>query len=296
MGRLRRALHFVPGANEKLLRKSLTLAADSLILDLEDAVAPEQKDSARATVASWLREVDFGHQERIVRINPLDTPWGTRDLEVTLEARPDAYMVPKVKGPQDLARIDALLSRIESERGLPQGEVKLLVLATETPAGLLSIREQALCPRVDALTWGPEDLAAAIGARRNRDEQGHYLEVFRYARVMTLLAAANAGVQPVDTVCVDIRDHEGFRRDCQEAAWMGFTGKLTLHPDQIPVVNEVLTPSAAEIAESQELLEAFELNRKRGSAVFRFRGQMVDAPHLARAHTILERARLADLL
>ncbi len=295
MGRLRRALHFVPGANEKLLKKSLTLAADSLILDLEDAVAPEQKDRARATVASWLREVDFGRQERIVRINPLDTPWGTRDLEVTLEARPDAYMVPKVSGPQDLARIDALLSRLESERGLPQGEVKLLVLATETPAGLLSIRELALCPRVDALTWGPEDLAAAIGARRNRDEQGHYLEVFRYARVMTLLAAANAGVQPVDTVYVDIRDHEGFRRDCQEAAWMGFTGKLTLHPDQIPVVNEVLTPSAAEIAESQELLEAFELNRKRGSAVFRFRGQMVDAPHLARAHTILERARLADL-
>ena len=148
MGRLRRALHFVPGANEKLLKKSLTLAADSLILDLEDAVAPEQKESARATVASWLREVDFGRQERIVRINPLDTPWGTRDLEVTLEARPDAYMVPKVSGPQDLARIDALLSRLEFERGLPQGEVKLLVLATETPAGLLSIRELALCPRV----------------------------------------------------------------------------------------------------------------------------------------------------
>ncbi len=295
MGRLRRALHFVPVANEKLLGKSLTLPADSLILDLEDAVAPEQKDSARATVASWLREVDFGRQERIVRINPLDTPWGTRDLEVTLEARPDAYMVPKVSGPQDLARIDALLSRIESEQGLPQGEVKLLVLATETPAGLLSIRELALGPRVDALTWGPEDLAAAIGARRNRDEQGHYLEVFRYARVMTLLAAANAGVQPVDTVYVDIRDHEGFRRECQEAAWMGFTGKLTLHPDQVPVVNEVFTPSAEEIAKSQELLEAFEPNRKSGSGVFRFRGQMVDAPHLARAHTILERARLADL-
>jgi citrate lyase subunit beta/citryl-CoA lyase len=185
MGRLRRALHFVPGANEKLLRKSLTLPADSLILDLEDAVAPEQKDDARSTVTAWLREVDFGRQERIVRINPLDTPWGTRD---------------------------------ESERGFPQGEVKLLVLATETPAGLLSIRELALCPRVDALTWGPEDLAAAIGARRNRDEQGRDLEVFRYARVMTLLAAASAGVQPVDTVYVDIRDDEGFRRECRDSS------------------------------------------------------------------------------
>ncbi len=296
MGRLRRVLHFVPGANEKLLRKSLTLAADSLILDLEDAVASEQKDSARSTVTAWLHEVDFGRQERIVRINPLDTPWGTDDLEVTMGARPDAYLVPKVQAPEDLERIDVLLSRIESERGFPQGEVKLLVLGTETAAGLLSIRELALCPRVDVLTWGPEDLAAAIGARRNRDEQGRYLEVFRYARVMTLLAAANADVQPVDTVYVDIRDHEGFRRECQEAARMGFTGKLTLHPDQIPVVNEVLTPSAKEIAESQELLAAFEQNLQAGSGVFRFRGQMVDAPHLARARTILERARLADLI
>ncbi len=107
-------------------------------------------------------------------------------------------------------------------------------------------------------------------------------------------AAANAGVQPVDTVYVDIRDHEGFRRECQEAAWMGFTGKLTLHPDQIPVVNEVFTPSAQEIAESQELLAAFEQSRKAGRGAFRFGGQMVDAPHLARARTILERARQAS--
>ncbi len=296
MAGLRRALHFVPGANEKFLRKSLTLPADTLILDLEDAVAPEHKDAARATVSDWLREIDFGQQERMVRINPLDTPWGTRDLEVTMEARPDAYLVPKVRGPGDLQEIDALLSRIESERGHPAGGVKLVVLATETAAGLLSIREVALCPRVDALTWGPEDLAAAVGARRNRDEQGQYLELFRYARSMTLLAAANASVQPVDTVYVDVRDHEGFRRECQEAAWMGFTGKLTLHPDQIPVVNEVFTPSAQEIAESQELLAAFEQSRKAGRGAFRFRGQMVDAPHLARARTILERALQALLI
>jgi len=296
MGRLRRALHFVPGANEKFLRKALTLAADSLILDLEDAVAPEHKDAARASVTDWLREVDFGGRERIVRINPMDTPWGERDLEVTMEAPPDAYLVPKVQGPEDLRQIDALLGRIESEQGAPAGAVKLLVLATETTAGLLCIRELALAPRVAVLTWGPEDLAAAIGARRNRDEQGNLLDVFRYARSMTLLAAANAGVQPVDTVYVDIRDADGFRRECQEAAWMGFTGKLTLHPDQIPIVNETFTPSAEEIAESQELLAAFERSHQAGSGAFRFRGRMVDAPHLARARTTLERARQANLI
>ena len=296
MGRLRRAVHFVPGANEKLLRKSLTLPADSLVLDLEDAVAPEHKDVARTTVTDWLRQIDFGRQERVVRINPLDTPCGARDLEVTIEGRPDAYLVPKVESPEDLRQIDALLTRLETERGYPGGEVKLLVLAAETPQGLFSIRELATSPRVDALTWGSEDLATAIGARRNRDEQGRFLDVFRYARVMTLLAAANARIQPVDTVYVDIRDHEGFRRECQEAAWMGFTGKLTIHPDQIQVVNEVFSPSREEIAESQELLAAFEESRKTGAAVFRFRGRMVDVPHLTRARTILERARQAELV
>ena len=296
MSRLRRALHFVPGANEKLLRKSLRLAADTLILDLEDAVAPEHKEAARESVTRWLREIDFGRQERMVRINPLDTEWGSRDIELTMQARPDAYLVPKVRGAEDLRAIDALISQAEVAHGYTAGEVRLVVLATETAQGLLNIREIARAPRVDGLTWGPEDLAAAIGARRNRDEQGQLLEVFRYARVMTLLCAAEAGIQPLDTVYVGFRDPEGFRRECQEVAWMGFTGKLTIHPDQIPVVNEIFTPSADEISESQELLAAFEESRKSGTGVFRFRGQMADAPYLERARIILERARQANLI
>ena len=296
MTRLRRAVHFVPGANEKMLNKSLALAADSLVLDLEDAVTPDNKDSARETVTDWLKNVDFGRQERMVRMNPLDTPWGVHDLEMTMQGRPDSYLVPKVRTKDDLFKIDAILTRMEKQLDYASGEVKLVVLATETPEGLLNIKGFGACPRVDALSWGAEDLSAAIGARRNRDEAGQFLEVFRYARIMTLLAATAAGVQPLDTVFVDIRDSEGLRRDCVEGAWMGFTGKITIHPNQIDTVNTVFSPSAEEITESQELLAAFEENEKAGKMAFSFKGQMVDVPHLTRARTILERAKQARLV
>ena len=295
MTRLRRAVHFVPGANEKMLNKSLALEADTLVLDLEDAVTPDNKDAARETVTDWLRQVDFGRQERMVRMNPLDTPWGVADLEVTMQGRPDSYLVPKVRTRDDVLKIHTIISRMEKECGYPPGEVKLVILATETPEGLLNIKDFGSCPRVDALSWGAEDLSAAIGARRNRAEDGSFLEVFRYARIMTLLAATAAGIQPLDTVFVDIRDSAGLRQECIEGAWMGFTGKITIHPNQVDIVNEVFTPSAEEVAESQELLAAFEENQKAGKMAFSFKGQMVDVPHLTRARTILERARQAGL-
>ena len=295
MTRLRRAVHFVPGANEKMLNKSLALAADTLVLDLEDAVTPDNKDAAREMVTDWLRQVDFGRQERMVRMNPLDTPWGVTDLEVTMQGRPDSYLVPKVRTRDDVLKIHTIISRMEKACGYPPGEVKLVVLATETPEGLLNIKDFGSCPRVDGLSWGAEDLSAAIGARRNRAEDGSFLEVFRYARIMTLLAATAAGVQPLDTVFVDIRDGAGLRRECIEGAWMGFTGKITIHPNQVGIVNEVFTPSAEEVAESRELLAAFEENQKAGKMAFSFKGQMVDVPHLTRARTILERAKQAGL-
>ena len=295
MTRLRRAVHFVPGANEKMLNKSLALEADTLVLDLEDAVTPDNKDAARETVTDWLGQVDFGRQERMVRMNPLETPWGVADLEETMRGRPDSYLVPKVRTRDDVLKIHTIISRMEKECGYPPGEIKLVVLATETPEGLLNIKDFGSCPRVDGLSWGAEDLSAAIGARRNRAEDGSFLEVFRYARIMTLLAATAAGVQPLDTVFVDIRDSAGLRRECVEGAWMGFTGKITIHPNQVGVVNEVFTPSAEEVAESQELLAAFEENQKAGKMAFSFKGQMVDVPHLTRARTILERARQAGL-
>lgn len=289
--RLRRSVHFVPGANEKMLTKSLGTGADSLVLDLEDAVTPDRKDEARGVIAGWLRDVDFGRQERMVRINPLSTPWGLADLQVCMETPPDTFMVPKPRTLADLEAIDAEIARLEAEFGHPGGGVGLLVVATETAEGTLNMASFTRCERVRALSWGAEDLAADLGALRNRDENGQYLDVFKHCRIQTLLCAVAGGTQPIDTVFVDIRDAEGLRRESREAAWMGFTGKITIHPDQVPIVNEAFTPAPDVVAEAEELLAAFAEAEAAGRMAFAFKGQMVDVPHLEQAKRIVERAR-----
>ena len=193
--RRRRSLHFVPGANERMLDKSLQLQADSLVLDLEDAVTPERKDEARAEVAGWLRDVDFGRQEKTVRMNPLDSPWGLRDLEETMVNPPDAYVVPKVSRLDELVTIDQRLRELEKDGGHPLGSVGLIVVATETPSGALNIASLGDCERVIAFSWGAEDLSAALGSLRNRYPDGRYLPVFEHCRNMTLLSASAAGLR-----------------------------------------------------------------------------------------------------
>jgi citrate lyase subunit beta / citryl-CoA lyase len=289
--RLRRSAHFVPGANERMLVKSLDTDADSLVLDLEDAVTPERKSDARKVIAGWLEDVDFGRKEKTVRMNPLDTPWGLDDLRATMVHPPDAYVVPKIRTLNDIETIDQELSRLESQYGHPPGNVRLILVSTETPQGVLNLPSFTQCRRVTALSWGAEDLAAAIGARRNRDENGEYLDVFKHCRTQTLLCATAGNVQPLDTVFVDIKNIEGLRKECQLSAWMGYTGKITIHPDQIPIVNELFSPSADEIAEAQALVDAFEVAQRNGLMAFSFKGQMVDVPHLTRARIILERAK-----
>lgn len=293
MARIRRCLHFVPGANEKMLDKSIATAADALVLDLEDAVTPENKDSARGIVAGWLKDVDFKGKERVVRINPLDSPWFRADVEATMVNPPDSYLVPKLNGGEEVRLIDRTVKELERQYGHPEGSVKLLVLGTETPKGLLAIGDIACVARVDALTWGAEDLSAAIGATRNRFDDGRYLPVFEHARTMCLLAATAAEVQPLDTVFTDVTDPDGLRRECQESAWMGYTGKISIHPSQIDVINEAFTPSADDIAMARELLAELDVQRAQGKMAFRFRGKMVDVPHFTQANRILA---IADLL
>jgi citrate lyase subunit beta/citryl-CoA lyase len=294
--RLRRAVHFVPGANERMLTKSLALPADSLVLDLEDAVTPENKDTARSIIRGWLRDVDFGRQERVVRPNPLDSPWGRDDLRATMEAPPDAYLIPKVSTLADVQAVDDELTRLEQDYGHPPGRVALLLVATETPAGVLNLAKFPTCPRVAGMTWGAEDLSAAIGAHRARRPDGAYLDVFRHCRVQTLLACTAGGVQPIASVFVEIRELEALRAECREDAWMGFTGKVTIHPDQIPIVNEAFTPSPDEAREAGELVSAFRDAQAEGRMAFNFKGQMVDVPHLRRAELIVERARQAGVV
>lgn len=291
LGRRRRSLHFVPGGNEKMLARALTLDADGLILDLEDAVPPDRKAATRPVVSEWLRSRDFGPRERWVRMNPLATGFGRADLEATLPARPDGYVVPKPRAAADIREIAQLLDRLEQRHGIPNGTTRLTVIATETPDGLLNIREiAAASPRIVAVSWGVEDLAAAMGLPGVRDADGRYLDIPRHARTMCALAAAAAGVEALDTVYTDIADLAGLRRDCEDAVRMGFTGKISIHPNQIAVINGAFTPSPEAFIEARELVRAFEEHGTRGVYAFAFKGQMVDAPHLARALKVLARA------
>lgn len=293
--RLRRAIHFVPGGNEKMLAKALTLPADSLILDLEDAVTAERKADVRQVVRGWLADVKFGRQERMVRINPLESPWGRADLDVIMQSPPDAIVLPKVRNVGEVEAIDRILLALEAQARVPARSVRLLLVATETAEGVLNISTTPRHPRVDAINWGAEDLSAALGARRNRDASGQYLEVFRYCRSVCLLSAVAASVQPIDAVWVDIKDSAGLREDCASGAAMGFTGKITIHPSQIDIVNEYFTPSAEEVRAAQQLLVAFADNERAGRGAFAHDGEMVDMPHLTRARVLLERARQAGL-
>jgi len=294
VARRRRSLHFVPGGNDRMLAKALTLPADGLILDLEDAVAPDRKAATRGVVSEWLGRKDFGGRERWVRMNPIATGLGQADIEETLAARPDGYVVPKPGSAADIREVARILDRLEQRHGIPNGATRLTLIATETPAGLLNIREIATAtPRTVAISWGVEDLGAAMGLGRVRDAGGRYLDIPRYARVMCAVVAAAAGVEAIDTVYTDIADLDGLRRECEDGVAMGFTGKISIHPNQIPVINEVFTPPREAIDEARELVLAFEEHAQRGVYAFTFRGQMVDAPHLNRAKKLLARAGAA---
>ena len=289
----RRSLHFVPGGNEKMMAKALTLPADGLILDLEDAVAPDRKAATRPIVRQWLSTLDFGPRERWVRMNPIFTDLAVADLEETMPGRPDGYIVPKPRRARDVHDIDAHLSRLEQKLGLAAGSTKLIPLATETPEGLLNIGEVAAAsPRIVAVSWGVEDLGAAMGLPRVRDEQNRYLDIARHARVMCAVAASAAGVEWMDTVFPDINDLDGLRRECEEGVAMGYTGKISIHPSQIEIINRAFTPSDDELAEARELVAAFDEHAGRGVFAFRFKGQMVDAPHLNRARKVIARSEV----
>ncbi len=269
--RLRRSLHFVPGANEKMMNKAISLRADALIFDLEDSVTPEAKQAARDAVCAWLDENKGCRQERLVRVNPFDSEWGRDDLEKIVQHQPDAIVLPKVLSRETVASVDLILQ--QAEKSLPENftSPRLILIGTEEAGAVFNLPQMTNHPR----------------ARRKRDLNGNYLEVFGFVRSYCLLAAAAAGVQPIDSVYTDIRDIAGLCRESETAADMGFTGKLTIHPDQIEVVNAAFTPSAEEIERAEILVRAFDENRREGKMAFTFEGSMVDVPHLKRAEQLL---------
>jgi citrate lyase subunit beta/citryl-CoA lyase len=230
----------------------------------------------------------------LVRINGFATGLADADLDAVVPARPDAIMLPKAEGGADVIRADAKLSAREALAGLPDGHIKIVAIATETATALfLAGTYSGASARLEGLTWGAEDLSAELGAQANRDGDGRFLDPYRLARALCLAGAAAARVQAIDTVAVDFRNAAALRRETEEARRDGFTGKMAIHPAQVPVINEVFTPSAAAIAAARAVVAAFEANPGKGTVGID--GVMYDRPHLERARQLLARATAAGL-
>lgn len=288
-----RSLLFVPGDSEKKLEKGLQSGADCLLIDLEDSVSPERKEAARAMAAEFItgRRVDTSAL-LYVRVNDLSTGSIQDDLAAIVGSRPDGIMLPKANSAADIVEVSAMLRVCEAEAGLADGATKIIAIITETAAGLLaaSTYRQPIA-RIAGLTWGAEDLSADIGARTPRDDHGRYTDVFRLARATTILAASACQTAAIDTVFVDFRDMEALRAECLEAERDGFTGKMAIHPAQVPVVNELFSPSPESIAQARALVDAFAAAGNPG--VVGIGGKMYDRPHLRRAERLLARTRAA---
>jgi citrate lyase subunit beta / citryl-CoA lyase len=290
-----RSFLFVPADSAKKLDKAMTSGADALIVDLEDSIALEGKAGARQSAAAFLKDAlkAVPRPYLLVRVNGLATGLADADLDAVAPAKPDAIMLPKAEGGASVVYADAKLAVREAMNGLPDGHIKILPIATETAASLFVAGAFAgASARLLGLTWGAEDLSAELGAQANRDAQGRFLDPYRLARVLCLAAAAAAQVPAVDTVYVDFRNSEGFRRESEEACRDGFTGKMAIHPAQVPIINEVFTPSRQALAHAQAILDAFA--NSPGAGVVGIGGVMYDRPHLARAQRLLKQSDRSD--
>ena len=290
-----RSLLFVPGDSERKLEKGFGAGADVVIVDLEDSVAGANKAAARATAAGFISDKRHRTGPAVfVRVNDLSTGLTGDDLAALVPAKPDGIMLPKSNSGQDVQQLAAKLRVHEAENGLPDGAIRILPIITETAAGVLAAASYAgTSARLAGLTWGAEDLSAAIGARAARDENGRYTDVFRLARTMTILAAGAAEVAAIDTVFPDFRDMATFEKECREAERDGFTGKMAIHPAQVPVINAAFTPSAEAVERSRAIVDAFAAAGNPG--VVGIDGKMYDRPHLRLAERLLARAKASGI-
>jgi len=289
-GQLLRSLLFVPGDSERKQAKALESGADALILDLEDSVDESQLPAARGRVHDFVSgtRTPSGPQHW-VRVNSLSSGKMLEDLAAVIRAKPDGIVLPKVSSARELAEVGHYLSALEVREGLAEGSTRLLVIATETPAALLTLGEYnpaTAGKRLAGLTWGMEDLSAALGALGKKEDDGSLTPVLQLARSLCLLAAAAAGVQAIDGVHADFRDGTGLTLDVGRARRDGFTGKMAIHPDQVPVINAAFSPTAAEIERARRIVAAFEAAP--GAGVTSLDGQMLDRPHLVLARRVLE--------
>lgn len=278
-----RSLLFAPGDSDRKIAKALAGEADAIILDLEDAVAPAAKETARAKVAALLP--GLSRPGIVVRVNPEETPWHLGDLAAIVPGRPAAILLPKCDGPEALLRLDQRLGALEAAAGLTLRTVAVIALVTETAASVQALgRYGPGLPRLLALSFGAEDLAADLGVRP-RLAGGGFAQPVSMARGLTLIAAAAAGVPAIDTPFPDPRDLDGFAVEAAGAAGDGFCGKYLIHPDQITPAHIAFTPSPERLLWARAVVELFTANP--GAGVLTLDGQMIDRPHHRLALRIL---------
>ncbi len=286
-----RSFLFVPGDQPDKLAKALSSAADVLILDLEDSVNPLNKEAARRSALDLLQNRDAAPDPPLlyVRINGLDTTLADGDLDVVMTGVPDGIVLPKARGGNDIAVLSSRIAVREALHNIPESSTPIIAIATESAAAIFGLGTYMdSSPRLAGLAWGVEDLSADTGAQTSRVD-GAWTGPAELARGLCLFGAAAAGADAIDCVYADFRDLDGLKRECEIAARDGFTGKLAIHPDQAPVINEAFTPSDEAVTRAERVVEAFSLFGDAG--VTSLDGQMLDRPHLKAAERLLARAR-----
>jgi len=284
--RMIRSFLFVPADSERKLQKAGSAGADALILDLEDSVAADARIDARVMAREYLE----GKDNVWVRINPIDTDDAEADLAGVMPSAPAGIVLPKPRSAAAAIELDKILSELEASHGISAGSTRILPLCTEHPEALFTLNGYiGATPRLAGLSWGAEDLSAAVGATTNRDENGNWLPTYEMARSFCLLAAAASEVAAFDTVFTDFKDSQGLRRYASNARRDGFSGMLAIHPAQVAEINAAFVPTAAELQHAARIVELFETNP--GAGTIGMDGRMIDRPHLIQAKRLLELAR-----
>jgi citrate lyase subunit beta/citryl-CoA lyase len=288
--RLRRTLLFVPGGNDKLLEKGLSLKVDGLILDLEDSVTPDRKASAREAVTEALIRAEFGSKEKVVRTNALTTDYGQEDIQRVVPGRPDTLLVPKVNGVGDIKTYDHLIATVEKEEGLPIGHIGLIALI-ESPLGIIQIEAIATAsPRMQGLLFGAADFTRETRGKITGDRQELYYPLMRI-----LLAARIAGIDALDSPFFDIHDPAGLERHALQAKNMGYDGKALIHPSQVEIIHRIFTPTREEIEYAHRVIEVFQEARAAGKGAVQLDGHLIENVQVTQAERILKMAAQAGL-
>ncbi|MDO5323146.1 MAG: aldolase/citrate lyase family protein [Clostridia bacterium] len=282
---MRRSMLFLPGNTPNIIVNGEILGADAVILDLEDAVAPTEKDSARILVRNAIGRMGFGKCEVIVRINSIDTPFWKKDLDEIIPVRPSLIMPPKTGCAEDVRAVDAYITELEAKLGMEKNSVRLIPLI-ETALGVENAFEIARASgRVAAIFLGGEDLTADLHCKRTKE--GNEIN---YARCRMVCAARAAGVEVYDTPFTDVNDDEGIYVDAQYAKSLGFTGKSAISPRHVQAINEVFSPTQADVDYAYEVMEAIRIGKEQGKGAVALRGKMIDAPIVARAQQTIAMA------